>query len=65
MTTKPNELVRTIHPDRMPVILHETDYEAWLYGSQDEAFQLLQPYPAGMMQIVHSGGGENMDVGRR
>ena len=65
VTTNPNELVRTIHPDRMPGILHETDYDTWLQGSQADAFRLLKPYPAEMMRIVHSGVGENMDVGHR
>ena len=29
ITTEPNELMRPIH-DRMPVILHEENYDGWL-----------------------------------
>jgi putative SOS response-associated peptidase YedK len=46
LTTSANERLAEIH-DRMPVILHEADFEAWL-GSKDEAKALavLRPYPA-------------------
>jgi putative SOS response-associated peptidase YedK len=58
LTTKPNELVRPIHPQRMPVILARGDYETWLTGSADDAFDRVGPYPADRMRIVHSGEGE-------
>lgn len=51
ITTTPNDLVRPIH-DRMPVILPEDAYEAWLdpaERSPDELSALLGPYPAGEM----------------
>ena len=48
LTTNSNELVRALH-DRMPVILHEKDYDLWLDpGVKDPKFlePLLQPYPS-------------------
>jgi putative SOS response-associated peptidase YedK len=55
LTTTPNELVKTVHPDRMPVILGPEAWEAWMAGSIDEAVQLLQPFPADRMRIVREG----------
>ena len=43
ITTKPNKTLADIH-HRMPVILHENDYEAWLHDSFDQAKKLLTPY---------------------
>ncbi len=45
MTTEPNKEMRQIHT-RMPVILHEDDYDSWLSGSNDrnEIEPLLRPY---------------------
>ena len=56
MTTTPNELVATIHPQRMPVILDsEEAFETWTDGTPDEAFDLVNSYPADQMHIVQSG----------
>lgn len=55
LTTTPNELTATIHPDRMPVILNREDYVTWLDGSSDDAFSLLRPFPAEWMQVKASG----------
>ena len=52
ITTDANELMRPLH-DRMPAILHESDYEAWLAPKdQDPAAlrALLAPYPAEEMR---------------
>ena len=52
ITTEANELMRPLH-DRMPAILHESDYEAWLAPKdQDPAAlrALLAPYPAEEMR---------------
>jgi len=54
ITMPGNELMRRIHntgnnPYRMPAILRREDYEAWLYGSVEEARAVLQPYPADHM----------------
>jgi putative SOS response-associated peptidase YedK len=52
VTGQPNELVATVH-DRMPVILHPDDWDAWL----DEAARpaelrpLLRPYPAAELRM--------------
>jgi putative SOS response-associated peptidase YedK len=51
ITTEANELVAALH-DRMPVILKEQDYDAWLDPHVDDAGRLkslLSPYPAGQM----------------
>lgn len=48
ITTDANEMVRPLH-DRMPVILHEADYETWLSPDIHDApalSRLLVPYPA-------------------
>ncbi|QHQ37351.1 SOS response-associated peptidase [Algicella marina] len=55
LTTKPNDLVRKIHPDRMPVILDPADHATWLDGSGDEAYRLVRPFPEDQMRIVQSG----------
>jgi putative SOS response-associated peptidase YedK len=47
LTTEANTLMQPIH-DRMPVILHSTDYDQWLDPSQQTASQLqplLRSYP--------------------
>ncbi len=62
MTTKPNEVVKPIHPVRMPVILDSADYEQWLCGTSDEAYQLLRPFPAEKMHIAYEGD-KSGDVG--
>lgn len=56
LTTTPNDVVRQIHPSRMPIMLGSQDEcDTWLEGTPEEAFQLAQPYPADEMQIVHKG----------
>ena len=56
LTTKPNDLVASVHPPRMPVMLVGEDAQsAWLDGSPDVARDLLQPYPADEMAIVQRG----------
>jgi putative SOS response-associated peptidase YedK len=47
LTTAANELVHSVH-DRMPVILHSSDYDSWLDPSvqdTDQLSTLLRPYP--------------------
>ncbi|MBK7702247.1 MAG: SOS response-associated peptidase [bacterium] len=51
LTTDANDLMRPIH-DRMPVILHRADFEAWLTAAPEAApalHDLLRPYPADQM----------------
>lgn len=52
VTTVANELVKPVHPTRMPVILDPADYETWLNGSANDAAELLRPFPAERMWIV-------------
>ena len=61
VTTSPNELVRPIHPERMPLILDPADYERWLHGTPREAREILRPFPADAMRIVRSGEKEKSD----
>lgn len=61
ITTTPNELVRDVHPDRMPVILRPEDYETWLCGSPEDAFGVIRPYPADEMTIHQHGEGLKSD----
>lgn len=57
MTTTANDIVRPVHPTRMPVILDPQDYEPWLTGSPDQARALLRPFPADRMRVVREGVG--------
>ena len=48
LTTSANEMMRTVH-DRMPVILHERDYDMWLDPRNEDTGSLdglLGPFPA-------------------
>lgn len=63
VTTTPNELTKQIHPDRMPMILDPSDYDAWLNGTPDQAFALIKPFPAERMVIHQSGEGIKSDRG--
>jgi putative SOS response-associated peptidase YedK len=54
VTMPANDLMRHIHntgnnPHRMPAILDPADAEAWLTGSNDDAFATLKQYPAANM----------------
>jgi len=56
MTVRPNKLVATVHPSRMPVILASPEAsDVWLNGTQDKAFELVRSYPADFMEIVQAG----------
>lgn len=56
MTTTPNELTASINHERMPVLLtSETEWDAWMHGTAEEAFALCRVYPADEMRVVGSG----------
>ena len=56
MTTEPNELAASINHERMPVLLSSyNDFDQWMNGTPDEAFELVRPYPVEAMQIMQSG----------
>ncbi|MEI4263848.1 SOS response-associated peptidase family protein [Roseovarius sp. D0-M9] len=63
ITTTANDLVRPVHPERMPVILQPDDYQQWLEGSAGEAHDLLRPFPEDAMHIVKKGEDERQDGG--
>jgi putative SOS response-associated peptidase YedK len=48
ITTRPNDLMATIHT-RMPAILLPEQEQAWLDPSTTDALHLLGPYPAELM----------------
>ena len=53
LTTSSNELTSSVH-DRMPVILHEPDYDTWLDPELEDAAvlePLLQPYASDAMKM--------------
>ncbi|WP_417606677.1 SOS response-associated peptidase [Primorskyibacter flagellatus] len=62
ITTRSNELVKPIHPDRMPAMLAPKDYAQWMNGTASEAHELLRPYPADAMQVLKSGETEKSDA---
>jgi putative SOS response-associated peptidase YedK len=49
LTTGANELLEPIH-DRMPVILHPSDYDRWL-GPEPDPSDLLRQFPAELMTL--------------
>jgi putative SOS response-associated peptidase YedK len=52
VTTDANELMAPVH-DRMPVILHESDFDRWLSRDDNPAhppIDLLRPFPADEME---------------
>lgn len=51
VTCEPNADVQKIH-HRMGVLLHTSDVETWLNGSQQSASQLMKPWPVGRLQIT-------------
>ncbi len=56
LTTTPNDIVRPVHPSRMPVMLAgEDDMARWLEGTPEQAYALATPFPETAMQIVQKG----------
>jgi putative SOS response-associated peptidase YedK len=52
VTTDANELMAPVH-NRMPVIVHERDYDWWLLTAEEPApTELLRPYEASSMAIA-------------
>ena len=61
ITTTATDIVKPVHPGRMPVILDPNNYEVWLHGSTEDALALLKPYPAEKMLVVLEGEGVRED----
>ena len=62
LTCAPNAVVKPIHPQAMPVLLHERDWEDWLTLPATEAVALQRPWPDDELQIVARGSAKE-DVG--
>ncbi len=45
LTTSANALMAPIH-ERMPVILHQDDYQSWIHAEPAEVKALIRPWPA-------------------
>ncbi|OCC05287.1 hypothetical protein BA190_10310 [Labrys sp. WJW] len=50
VTCAPNSLVGQIH-DRMPLILHQKDYDRWLANIEPDPRDLIVPFPAELMDM--------------
>ncbi len=55
LTTEPNAIVGAVHPKAMPVILDESDYDAWLTLPWEEAAKRVASYPSQLMAVRKSG----------
>lgn len=55
LTTTPNAIVQPIHPDRMPVILDEGDWDTWLNADPQTAAGLMTPFSEDRMSVIDSG----------
>lgn len=56
LTTTPNNVVKPIHPTRMPVLLVGEDaHDTWINGTVDEAMALAKPYNDEGMKVVAKG----------
>ena len=57
ITTDANDIVRPIHPTRMPVIVPQETYDVWLHGTAEQAQSVLRPFASDCMRIVRKGVG--------
>lgn len=62
VTTIPNEIVKPIHPSRMPVIIDPIDYDTWLNKNITKASELLIQYPSEMMKVAGLGSKSDYDL---
>lgn len=54
LTTEANRTIRPVHPQAMPVILREDDWDTWLTGSVEEALALQKPLPDDEMKSAEA-----------
>lgn len=52
LTCEPNELVGSVHPKAMPVMLEPDDFDRWLRSPHEDACALAVPFPHAKMQIL-------------
>ncbi len=63
LTTTPNNIVKPIHPTRMPVLLVGDDaHDTWMNGTADEAMALAKPYTDDGMKVVAKGEKRDVEV---
>lgn len=60
LTTEPNDIVASVNPDSMPVILRTPEeIEIWMTAPWEEAQKLQRPLHDGVLQIVSIGNKED------
>ena len=52
LTCEPNDLVGSVHPKAMPVMLEPDDFDRWLGSPHEDACALAVPYPETRMEIL-------------
>ena len=53
LTTDPNELVKPVHPDAMPVVLTTpAEVDQWLHAPVEEALTLHKPAAEDVLEIA-------------
>jgi putative SOS response-associated peptidase YedK len=56
LTCAPNDVVRPVHAQAMPVVLTmPEEFETWLLGPVDEALALQRPLPGEILKVVATG----------
>ena len=56
LTTEPNDVVAPVHPKAMPLILRtEQEIDDWLTLPMEDALQMQNPLPDGVLDVVGSG----------
>ena len=55
LTTEANDIVGTVHPKAMPVVLDAGDHDIWLTGDYELATALARPFDDDRMEIVERG----------
>lgn len=60
LTTSSNSLIQPLH-DRMPVILHRSDWDTWLSpaATRDQLAPFFQPFPTDLLAMYPVGTGVN------